>query len=289
MKNIFLEEAIKYADLGFYVFPCREKPASKSYIDEKGKIRLPREKSPYISGGFHQATIDKNQIADWWHQYPRACIGISCGVSNLFLIDVDVKKGRKGIDNYMMLGISDSGALHSRTPSKGIHILFSGNGKSSTDTEKGIDTRGEGGYFIAPPSVIFDGDYSGKYVALDEWNRVPELISDEDLTKLNIGKNKEHKSRIDYYTPDKINNPETIRRVKESLEELPMSKVNNYYDWISVGLALKTMGEAGYILWRDWSKKSVKFDESVCEEKWESFDPEQISISSIFFWAKNEK
>jgi hypothetical protein len=188
----------------------------------------------------------------------------------------------------MMLGISDSGALHSRTPSKGIHILFSGNGKSSTDTEKGIDTRGEGGYFIAPPSVIFEGDCTGKYIALDDWNRIPEAISDDDLKKLNISKNKKHESRIDYYTPDKINNPETIKRVKKALESLPYHFVDNYSDWIKIGLALYNLGNEGLILWDEWSKKSSKYESGVCESTWERFSPREISLGSIFYYAEKK-
>ncbi len=287
MANIFLETALSYADLGFYIFPCRELP-SKPYTDKKtGKIKISKEKSPYVSSGFKEASIDKNQISEWWQKWPRACIGISCQQSNLFLVDIDVKNGRKGIDNYMMLGISDKGALHSRTPSKGLHMLFSGKGKSSTDVEKGIDTRGEGGYFIAPPSYIVSGAFPGKYIALDEWNHIPDEISMEDIEKLHANKNNNKKSSLKLYTQEKINNPEMIKRVRDALDLLPKKYYENYSNWISVGLALESLGKEGYVLWNEWSKKSKKYDESVCEEKWNTFSANEISLSSIFFWSKN--
>lgn len=288
MANIFLETALLYADIGFYIFPCREYP-SKPYTDKKtGKIKISKEKSPYVSSGFKEASLDKNQISEWWQKWPRACIGISCQQSNLFLVDIDVKNGRKGIDNYMMLGISDKGALHSRTPSKGLHMLFSGKGKSSTDVEKGIDTRGEGGYFIAPPSYITSGTFPGKYIALDEWNRIPDEISLEDIEKLHANKETKRTSRIDYYTPDKINNPETIAKVKKALEDLPMHFVDSYSEWITIGMSLYNLGNEGLELWDNWSKKSDKYEDGACEDRWGYFDPDEISLASLFYYAKQK-
>jgi hypothetical protein len=285
MGNIFLENALLYTKLGFFVFPCREK-AGKPYTNEKGKIRIPKEKSPYVHSGFKEASVDEQQITEWWNRWKHACIGISCQPSNLFLIDVDVKGGRRGIDNYMKLGIMDNGALHSRTPSKGLHILFSGSGKSSTNTKTGIDTRGEGGYFIAPPSVIIEGAYTGKYVALDEWNRIPVEISREAIEVLDVNNNHEHKSRLDDYSPDKVNTPGTIEKVKKALETLPMEYCDSYQQWITIGLCLYNLGNEGLSLWDNWSRKSSKYEAGVCEDVWERFSPREISLASLFYYAK---
>ncbi len=289
MGNIYLESALSYLDLGWAIFPAREKP-DNPYLDKKtNKIKLRKEKSPYTQNGFKDASTDKYQLKEWWNKWPNACIGVSCEPSNLFLIDIDVKDGRDGINNYMMMGISDTGALHSRTPSRGLHILFTGKGKSSTNVMTGVDTRGEGGYFIAPPSCIIGGLFQGKYTCLDEWNHNPVEIPNYAIEKLHVNNNHHRKSSIDYYSPDKINTPETIEKVKSALDALPMQMVDSYHSWIEVGLSLYNLGNEGLALWDSWSKKSKRYQEGVCEEKWETFDPDEISLGSLFYYAKQNQ
>jgi hypothetical protein len=65
-----------------------------------------------------------------------------------------------------------------------MHIVFSGEGKSSTNGKTGIDTRGIGGYFIAPPSIIKEGDYAGAYSRIDDWSRIPAIIPAGLMEKL---------------------------------------------------------------------------------------------------------
>jgi hypothetical protein len=166
-----LESALQYAQRGWHIFPCRETPG-EPYQDKKGKWITPREKTPYTANGLYDATIEPAKIQRWWKKWPGALIGVNCGKSGLFVIDLDTKHDKDGIGEFTRLGLDDVGALHSRTASGGLHIIFSGTGKNSTG-KSGIDTRGEGGYFIAPPSVIIDGEYPGRYVALDDWTRTP--------------------------------------------------------------------------------------------------------------------
>jgi hypothetical protein len=279
--NELLKYIYIYLDLGWYIFPCREKPGLP-YRDANGKIKISKEKSPYTKNGFEDASNDSNQVESWWKKYPNACIGISCQHSNLFLIDIDVKDGRKGIDNYMQMGISDTGALHSRTPSKGLHILFTGKGKSSTNTNTGVDTRGDGGYFIAPPSETS----TGKYIFLDTWDRNPIEISSDVIEKLHVGINKKLNKRKHIFVSDKLSNDENVKRAKEALENLPMRMCDNYQEWIEIGLSLFDLGEDGLKLWVDWSKKSDRYQEGICEEKWETFKPDEISLGSLFFYSK---
>jgi len=283
--NKFLYQALLYLDLGWWIFPCREKPG-KPYIDKLGKLKMSKEKSPYVKNGFKDASNDPYQIKEWWNRWENACIGVSCEHSGLFLIDIDVKNGRKGIDNYMQLGISDSGALHSRTPSKGLHILFQGRGKSSTNIITGIDTRGDGGYFIAPPSEIIGGIVPGKYVALDNWDHNPDKINDYDIEKLNLEPKKTIAGKKQVFTKNIKNSQEDVRKAKNALENLPSYMVDSYQDWINIGMSLYSLGEEGMNLWKEWSKKSSKYEEGICEEKWETFSPDEITLGSLFYYSK---
>jgi len=181
MTNKLLENALSYAKRGWYIFPCREKPG-QSYIKDGETIKLP-EKSPYTSNGFYSATRDYDQINSWWKTWPEALIGIYAGKSDLFVIDID-KKHINGLEIFEKWDINDSAGLHSITPSGGFHIIFSGHGKTSTNAKTGIDTRGDKGYFIVPPSKIIEGGYIGEYKKLDDWGKKPGIIPDGLMGKL---------------------------------------------------------------------------------------------------------
>jgi len=179
--NNMLSEALDYAARGWYVFPCREKPGT-SY-EKNGETITPTEKQPYVAGGLHSATIDVDQIREWWGKWENALIGVNAGQSGLFVIDID-KKHVNGLDTFTAWNINDSAGLHSITPSGGMHIVFTGSGKSSTNGKTGVDTRGEGGYFIAPPSRILEGEYVGEYKRFDDWGKEPGIIPDGLMSKL---------------------------------------------------------------------------------------------------------
>jgi len=176
-----LEEALFYARKGWYVFPCREKPGSP-YV-KNGQTVTPCEKSPYTANGLNDATTDEDQIKKWWGTWSNALIGVNAGRSNLFVIDID-KKNVNGFDTYSTWDINDVAGLRTITPSGGMHIIFTGQGKTNTNATTGIDTRGEGGYFIAPPSKILEGDYCGEYKRSGDWSKAPGVIPDGLMEKL---------------------------------------------------------------------------------------------------------
>jgi len=176
-----LSEAIDYARRGWYVFPCRERPGQP--YQKNGATLTPLEKTPYVSKGLHDATIDEEQINAWWTRFPDAMIGINAGMSGLFVVDID-KKNVNGLDTFATWNINDTAGLHSLTPSGGMHIVFSGKGKSSSNGKTGVDTRGEGGYFIAPPSKILEGVFQGEYKRFDDWGKDPGVIPDGLMSNL---------------------------------------------------------------------------------------------------------
>jgi len=184
-----LSEALDYAKRGWYVFPCREKPGSP-YIKNKETI-IPTEKQPYVAKGLNDATLDEDQIKAWWEKWTNAMIGVNAGKSGLFVVDID-KKHVNGLDTFTSWNINDSAGLHSFTPSGGMHIIFTGTGKSSTNAKTGVDTRGKGGYFIVPPSKILEGDYVGEYKRFDDWGKTPGIIPDGLLANLFPNKTTEY-------------------------------------------------------------------------------------------------
>ena len=172
-ENAMMIEALNYAKRGWYVFPCRERKGAP-YIRDGVEI-VPTEKQPYVAKGLDDATLDEEQIMAWWNMWPNAMIGVNAGKSGLFVVDID-KKHVNGLATYSEWDINDTAGLHSVTPSGGMHVIFTGEGKSSTNAKTGVDTRGIGGYFIAPPSKIIEGEFKGEYKFFDDWSRVPGII-----------------------------------------------------------------------------------------------------------------
>ncbi|MFH1022111.1 MAG: bifunctional DNA primase/polymerase [Planctomycetota bacterium] len=136
-----LEAALAYARLGYPVFPC-----------------APGGKTPITTHGCKDATADETKIRAWWQQYPHANIGIA--TAGLVVVDVD------GAENPWLADPPEklSGAVRSLTPGGGRHHVFrqpSGRawGNTTGKLAPKVDTRGNGGYILAPPSVVGGKSY----------------------------------------------------------------------------------------------------------------------------------
>ena len=85
-KLTALELALAYAAKGIPAFPCDPKtkrPYLASKRDAAGR-KIPK------SGGFYDATTDRETIIKWWTQHPDAMIGIPTGqASGFWVVDVD--------------------------------------------------------------------------------------------------------------------------------------------------------------------------------------------------------
>ena len=137
-----LTAALRYAEMGYPVFPC-----------------APGGKAPLTEHGFHDATVDPEQIERWWAQHPSANIGIP--TAGLVVIDIDGDGNRwPGDDPDRLLELA-AGPM-ALTPRGGSHRLFrQPQGKNWRCTEgrlaAKVDTRADGGYIVAPPSVVAGG------------------------------------------------------------------------------------------------------------------------------------
>lgn len=155
----YLPVALAYARMGWAVFPLR-----------------PLSKVPATPNGFKDATTDPAVITAWWTENPTANIGIATGASNLFVVDVDTKNGKKGAETLSAL-VAEYGDLPEtytvKTWSGGWHYFFQmpePRLKNSTGTEKAglgpdVDTRGDGGYVVAGPSEVEENGGRGRYGA----------------------------------------------------------------------------------------------------------------------------
>lgn len=141
IRSIVHEAALRYAELGYPVFPC-----------------APGEKLPATANGFKDATSDPEQIDAWWTAKPSFNIGIP--TEGLLVLDIDVEANWLNDEPERLLELA--GAPLSRTPSGGRHYVFrqpAGRDWRNTQGEIAphVDARGNGGLFIAPPSALPGG------------------------------------------------------------------------------------------------------------------------------------
>lgn len=140
-----VDAALAYAARGIPVFPLKA----------AGKL-------PLTVRGFKDATTNTNTIRAWWKSQPLANIGIPTGErSGWAVIDIDARHG--GNESFAAL-IEKNGQIpdtaESQTGGGGRHLIFKfveGFRNSAGRLGKGIDTRGEGGYIVAPPSIHESG------------------------------------------------------------------------------------------------------------------------------------
>jgi hypothetical protein len=69
------------------------------------------------------------------------------------------------------------------------------------------------------------------------------------------------------------------------LEHIPPSFADDYWDWIKIGTALKTVSEELLPVWESWSQQSQKYKPGECEYKWGTFIPGAVTIGTLYYFA----
>ena len=141
--------ALALAEADYLVFPCR-----------------PFSKAPATENGFHDATVDPEQIRTWFDNDRSLNLAVACGLQpngiNLLAVDIDPKNG--GLETWKALTDEHGVPMSPRheTPSGGFHLFFDvpdGTGRTGPHTlGQGIDTRDGSGYVVVPPSRLRDDD-----------------------------------------------------------------------------------------------------------------------------------
>ena len=142
-SNAFLEAALAYAARGWPVFPL-----------------APGGRVPITAHGFKDASVDPERIRAWWTEHPTANVAIRTGKGSIIALDVD--RHGKGDGEASLADLESQHeklpkTWESITPRDGRHLYFEAPEfeiKTRTGIRPGIDIKGEGGYVIAPPSVV---------------------------------------------------------------------------------------------------------------------------------------
>jgi hypothetical protein len=162
-----LRAALAIAERGYHLFPCP-----------------PGGKPPALRWNWKDlSTTDPAQISTWWAERPYN-IGIDCGKSRLVVIDLDVPGHHHGRGEHSPVEETDRGTgldglaeiceregqpfpgptFTVSTPSGGYHLYYEAPktpvGISAGRLRPLIDVRGDGGYIIAPGSLIGGRPYA---------------------------------------------------------------------------------------------------------------------------------
>jgi len=198
--NKKLMAAQKYRELGFNVIPAKE------------------DKKPYIPWSEYQKRkVAPGEIEEWWKKYPDANPAIVTGsISNLTVLDIDTEQGWKAYNE-----LSPANAPTVTTPSGGKHVYFLFNNEIKTGARRvnDWDYRSEGGYVLAPPSVVngktYKWDDNGHILKTSipkVFENILAIAIQSDIVGTNLANSIYNNSSIEssYHSTSGYNNPITV-------------------------------------------------------------------------------
>jgi hypothetical protein len=161
--------ALALARRGLRVHPCR-----------------PDSKLPLLDRWPNSASLDPRTIESWWRRWPTANIAIATGGEmRLLVVDVDPDAGGEAT---LAVLEREHGALPATveciTPRGGRHVYFivpRGRpmpGNSAGKLGPGVDTRGQRGYVLAPPSAFNGRHYTWSVDSGDRIAQAPAWLLD---------------------------------------------------------------------------------------------------------------
>ena len=142
-----LDRAFACARHGWPVLPC-----------------YPGSKVPATPHGVHDASIDPDQIADWWRRQPRANVAVATGRPGPDVLDIDnhgqAGNGFTALNQLKDVRLLDGVGTIVNTPNGGLHAYFEGSSQSCGRLPRHhLDFRSKGGYVLVPPSQVDGRSY----------------------------------------------------------------------------------------------------------------------------------
>ena len=268
--------ALQYAEeFGWHVFPA-PRGEKKSH------------KSAEHSGGRKWGmTKDPAEIERDWARWPDANIGVPTGsINGIFDVEADTMAGH-GVDGVASLATLEFeyGPLPptrmAQSPSGSPHRLFKHPGgfikNSASELAEGVDVLGDGGMFIAPPSVRRDG----QYIWLNDLPiaDAPQWLIDKVRKEVRVNGSGAH---IPEYN---------LADLTIAMSLIPNE--GSWDQWNKVGMALFRATEGApeaLELFDLWSQKADKYNASYTAKQWNKYErcpPSEIGAGSIYFWADN--
>jgi hypothetical protein len=164
-RNIFRGSALKYAALGWPVFP----------LAEGAKVPMRN------SDGFKSASTDRARIGAWMTQRPHNNIAAATGsVSGIIVIDLDPRSGSGAtLRKLAEAGKRLPSTVTSVTPRGGNHLYYAYDARVTVSKANalgpGIDIKTDGGYIVLPPSWWSEINAAYRWLTPPRGNCLPSL------------------------------------------------------------------------------------------------------------------
>lgn len=201
------------------MIPALPKAAEEYVKAGLSVIPTKNDKRPAISWKkYQQEILEEDRVEEVFAHKDLGGIGIVCGKvsGNLEVMDVDVKYDGTGNLAQSLLDLiaevlTDVEMPVVQTVNKGLHLYYrcdeiAGNQKLASN-EKGevlIETRGEGGYVVAPPTpgyTLFHGEITAiPEITLEQRQKLFAIASSFDETERESEENCDSTFTIDAYT-----------------------------------------------------------------------------------------
>lgn len=160
-ENDVLTAALGYAARGWPVLPLHS-PVSGGGCSCRDPHCGSVGKHPRTAHGVKDATTDPATIVAWWRRWPKANVGVVTGTpSGLFALDIDGEAALRALKEAGCI-IPDDACW--QETGRGWQVLF--NLPSDFDVRntagtvaEHVDTRGENGFIVAPPSLHANGNH----------------------------------------------------------------------------------------------------------------------------------
>lgn len=257
-EPVMVEWALAYATRGWAVFPCH------TVRDGTCSCRLGTAcsrpgKHPRISNGRTGATKDPVLIRSWWATWPTANVAIATGAeSGLLVLDLD--------DPTAVDAANLPSSIEAITGRGGRHVLwqYPDDGflylTGTNLTAHGVDSRADGGYIIAPPSMHASGRRYCWDVGCspDDMPLMPAPRWWLDAIRRDPAK----QGPAPAWNPD----GDLPDNIQDLLASIP---ADDYATWRDVGLALNHADPVDGLAWWDWwSARSTKYDSRAVQQQW---------------------
>jgi P4 family phage/plasmid primase-like protien len=260
---------------------------------------------------WQKSTLKKKCINKYWNSF----VLLTGKINNIIVVDIDnIEHWKQLLKKHNQI---EPDTVKATSGNGGIHLYFKycedfdfiKTNTKSFDSDFDIDVRTDGGCIIVPPSKYFNKKYNKEVEYI--WNKnifdneiavIPnwmiKLLLEHRLEKETIKIIKKNQSNIDcaldYNTNSQNINKEdseinfTIDDIEYIIDMLSEDRCNNYSDWINIGMCLFNINKNYLVIWNKWSKKSEKYENGICENKWKTFKKNNngFQIGSLLMWAK---
>ncbi len=290
-----LDYALRYARAGFKVLPLYhivDGACSCGDVECRSPGKHPLVvKQANMFGGVHSASDDAAVLRQVFTAHPQANIGLAIP-DGMIAVDVDP---RNGGDDTIDLVQDKYGRLPDTamqlTGGGGQHYLYRipAGVTVAGKLGAGVDVKAAGGYIVAEPSEHLSGTSYCWEASSDPLDGA--AVVDAPAWLMNrLAANEAGAARVDgglrYGVDERV--VEELRSALAHLNATRREMADDRDMWVRVGMACKSIGDAGYQIWEEWSIASSKFDAADQWNKWQSFRPSAISYRTIFMLAQGE-